>query len=116
MNLNLLFATEAAPADVPAWATMLPQVLIIGAFIAVFYFMMIRPQNKQRKAREQMLKDLKVGDRVKTIGGIYGRICELQESTITIEVGRDKVRLVFDRSAVGSLEGADPESEETLNS
>jgi preprotein translocase subunit YajC len=96
-------------------AQMIPSIGMILLLIVVFYFMIFRPQQKQRKAREKMLSELGVGTRVKTIGGIYGRICEMKDNTVTIEVGRDKVKLVFDRAAIGSVEGGDPESEDTLN-
>lgn len=96
-------------------AALLPQILIIVAFIAIFYFMIIRPQSKQRKAREKMLSELTVGNRVKSIGGIYGRISQIKDDTITVEVGHDKVKLVFDKAAISSVEGGDPEAEEKLN-
>ncbi|MDD3243818.1 MAG: preprotein translocase subunit YajC [Eubacteriales bacterium] len=96
-------------------AALLPNILIIVAFIAVFYFMIIRPQSKQRKAREKMLNELKVGDRVKSIGGIYGRISALKDNIVTVEVGHDRVKIVFDKSAISAVEGGDPEAEEDLN-
>lgn len=96
-------------------AALLPNVLIIVAFIAVFYFMIIRPQSKQRKAREKMLNELKVGDRIKSIGGIYGRIASIKDNIITVEVGHDRVKLVFDKAAISGVEGGDPEAEEDLN-
>jgi preprotein translocase subunit YajC len=77
----------------------------IVPLILVFYFMLWRPQSKQKKARAAMMKNMKVGDRVKTIGQMYGRIAEIKDNTVTIETGRDRVRLVFDRSAVSTIEG-----------
>lgn len=73
--------------------------------VVVFYFILWRPQSKQKKAREKMMKELKVGDRVKTIGQMYGRVAEIKDNTVTIETGRDKVKLVFDRSAISTVEG-----------
>jgi preprotein translocase subunit YajC len=71
----------------------------------VFYFLLWRPQSKQKKARAELMKNMKVGDRVKTIGQMYGRIAEIKDNYVTIETGRDKVRLVFDRSAISTVEG-----------
>ena len=82
-------------------STFLPLVLIV----VVFYFILWRPQQKQKKARAEMLKNMKVGDRVKSIGGIYGRIVEMKDDTITLETGRDKVKIVFDRAAISTVEG-----------
>lgn len=81
--------------------------LMIVPLILIFYFMMWRPQSKQKKARAEMMKNMKVGDRVKTIGGVYGRIAEVKDNYITIETGRDKVRIVFDRNAISTVEGGD---------
>lgn len=72
--------------------------------VVVFYFLLIRPQRKKDKAVKQMLADLKVGDRVMTIGGIYGTIASIKDNTITIAVGQDKVKLVMDRSAIRGLD------------
>jgi preprotein translocase subunit YajC len=80
-------------------------ILMILAFGLIFYFLLWRPQSKQKKARAEMMKSLKVGDRVKTIGMMYGRVAEIKDNTITIETGRDKVKLVFDRSAISTVEG-----------
>ena len=77
-------------------------VLTLG-FIAFFYFMIIRPQNKKEKRVNAMRKDLKVGDQVVTIGGIYGKIIKLKEDIVTIEVGADKTKLVVAKWGIGSL-------------
>ncbi|MGI5878881.1 MAG: preprotein translocase subunit YajC [Christensenellales bacterium] len=93
-------------------AVLVQMVLPIVALLAVFYFLLLRPQQKQQKKIREMLAGLKVGDRVKTIGGIYGRIVKIKdEDYITIEVGPDKVNLVFDRKAIGSVENVDVENE-----
>jgi preprotein translocase subunit YajC len=88
--------------------------LIFVPIILIFYFLMIRPQSKQKKAREQMMKNLKVGDRVKTIGQMYGRVAEIKDNTVTIETGRDKVKLVFDRSAISTVEGGSEDANADL--
>ncbi|MDQ0417514.1 preprotein translocase subunit YajC [Croceifilum oryzae] len=67
--------------------------------IAIFYFLLIRPQNKNRKQRNEMISSLKKGDKVVTIGGLHGTIVELNDQTITIKVN-DNTRLVFERAAI----------------
>jgi len=78
--------------------SMLPMILI---FVAVFYFLLWRPQSKQRKEREALLKALKKGDRVVTMGGVIGQIVDMNEHEITLRVdARKDVQLKFQRSAV----------------
>lgn len=93
-------------------AILVNMVLPIVALLAVFYFLLLRPQQKQQKKVKEMLSNLKVGDRIKTIGGIYGRIVKIKDvDYITIEVGPDKVNLVFDRKAISTVENVDAENE-----
>lgn len=72
------------------------------AIIAIFYFFMIRPENKKKKAIAEMRSALAVGDKVMTIGGINGKICSINGDLITIETGEDRVRIEFDRAAISS--------------
>lgn len=68
---------------------------------AVFYFLLIRPQQKRQKQRNQMLSELKKGDKVTTIGGLHGTIAELTDDTVVLRVN-DVTKLTFDRSAVNA--------------
>jgi preprotein translocase subunit YajC len=81
---------------------MLPQLLMFGAIILVFYFFMIRPQQKKAKDQKKFREELTKGMQVVTIGGLHGRLTAVNESTVEIEVDKG-VRLIFDKSAV-SLE------------
>lgn len=92
----------------------LSSVGLILVMVVVFYFILWRPQSKQKKARAELMKNMKVGDRVKTIGQMYGRIAEIKDNTVTIESGRDKVRLVFDRSAISTVEGGSEDTNADL--
>ena len=80
-------------------------ILMFVVLIAVFYFFMIRPENKRKKEAQQMRDSLKVGDNITTIGGIIGTICAVKENTIVIETGADRVRIEFTKWAV-STKGA----------
>ena len=75
---------------------------MIVVMIAVMYFMLIRPENKKKKAAEEMRSSLKVGDTITTIGGIVGTICAVKEQTIVMETGADRVRIEFTKWAVSS--------------
>ena len=77
-------------------------IVMLLVMVAVFYFMLIRPENKRKKEAEQMRDTLKVGDEVTTIGGITGTICAVKENTIVIETGADRVRIEFTKWAVSS--------------
>ena len=82
----------------------IPSLLLMVVMIVVFYFMLIRPQKKKDKAVKDMLAALKKGDRVCTIGGIYGTIANVSEKTITLTVGPQKVPMMFARWAIRSVE------------
>lgn len=77
----------------------LPLVLII----AVFYFFMIRPENKKKKQAAEMRNNLKVGDVITTIGGIIGTVCAVKDETIVIETGADRVRIEFAKWAISTV-------------
>jgi preprotein translocase subunit YajC len=81
---------------------MATQLLFFAAIFAIFYFLLIRPQQKQRKQRETMLAAVKKGDRVVTTGGLHGTVMGLNEHTVTLKVA-DQVKLEFDRAAIGRI-------------
>ncbi len=83
--------------------------MLIILMIALFAVMMI-PQRKREKKIKDMLANLKPGDRVRTIGGIYGTITAIKDDVVTISVGPDKVRLVFIRGAIASVEDSPVEN------
>ena len=92
--------------------TFLPMVLIF----VVFYFMLIRPQRKKDKKVKEMLNNLKAGDRVCTIGGIYGTIVGIKDDTVTLSVGRDNMSMVIARWGIRSVEEVSIENDaEALN-
>ena len=70
----------------------------------VFWFFLIRPQRKKDKEAQQMLKNLKVGDRICTIGGIYGTITRIKDDVLTVEVGDAKTQMVLARWAVKNID------------
>jgi len=74
---------------------------LIFIFI-IFYFLLIRPQQKRDKERKQMLGSLKEGDQIITIGGIYGKILDIKDDIITLEIG-DKVKIKVTRTAIGNV-------------
>ena len=83
--------------------------MLIILMIALFAVMII-PQRKREKKIKDMLANLKPGDRGRTIGGIYGTITAIKDDVVTISVGPDKVRLVFIRGAIASVEDSPVEN------
>ncbi len=78
---------------------MLPQLLMFGAIILVFYFFMIRPQQKKARDQKKFREELSKGMAIVTIGGMHGKLVAIDDEFITLEVDRG-VRLVFDKTAV----------------
>ncbi|MDQ0339520.1 preprotein translocase subunit YajC [Caldalkalibacillus uzonensis] len=76
--------------------------LPLALMFAIFYFLLIRPQQKRQRERNQMLANLQKGDKVITIGGLHGTIVDLTEEKVTLKVA-DNVRLTFERSAVNAV-------------
>ena len=115
MNLfsNVAYA-ESAEAVTTAGGDMLSMIIMIVAMVAIFYFLLIRPQRKKDKAVKDMLASLKVGDRICTIGGIYGTIAALKEDTVTLKVGSMENTVVFARWAIRSVENVKTENDATM--
>lgn len=76
--------------------------LYIVALFAILYFLMIRPQQQRQKKHQEMLKNVKVDDRVITIGGIYGTIVKIKDNSIVLRVA-DNVRIEFLKSAISQV-------------
>ena len=78
-------------------------IMMIVLMIAIFYFLMIRPENKRKKQAEEMRNSLKKGDWLTTIGGVYGRVVSITDRTVVIETSEDRVRVEFLKSAIGQV-------------
>lgn len=83
--------------------------LLIILMVAMFAIMII-PQRRRDKKVKEMLAALKPGDRVRTIGGIYGTISSIRDDVVVLAVGSDKVKLVFARGAISQVEDAGVEN------
>jgi preprotein translocase subunit YajC len=77
------------------------QILLFGGIFVVFYFFMIRPQQKKAKEAKKFIEELKAGDKVVTIGGAHVTIVTIREKTVLVEVDSSKgIRIVFEKSAI----------------
>jgi len=107
-NFQLLMGGVQAAGGEAGAGSLLTSFLPLIAIIAIFYFLIIRPQNKKRKETEKMLSALKKGDKVVTIGGLHGTVQNVKESTVVLKVD-DNVKLEFLRSAVSNVVTASKE-------
>jgi len=100
MSLFISDAHAQAAGAPPGGAT--GQLLILGVFVVVFYFLLIRPQQKRANEHKAMLAKLAPGDEVATGGGIIGRIVEINDAFVTLEIA-DGVHIKVQRAQVTSL-------------
>ncbi|HAV24040.1 MAG: preprotein translocase subunit YajC [Ignavibacteria bacterium GWA2_55_11] len=81
---------------------LMSNLLLFGTIIAIFYFMIIRPQQKREKERKAMLSALKKGDKVVTSGGIHGSVSGLDDKTVLVQIA-DNVKIKVDRGAITAV-------------
>ncbi|MBE6309487.1 MAG: preprotein translocase subunit YajC [Bacteroidales bacterium] len=104
--LTSIFLQEAAAASGSGMST----IIMIVLMIAIFYFFMIRPQNKERKRMRDFLDSLQVGSKVRTASGVYGKVKEIKDNVIILEIA-DNVKIKIDKNyIVGSAEAPVQES------
>ena len=96
--LNFLTTTTDAMGGMGSTVIML--VMMLG----VFYFMLIRPENKRKKEAEQMRSETKVGDEIVSIGGICGKVVHIKDEKVIIETSADQVRIELTKWAISSNE------------
>ena len=97
-----LFLTEATTTS--TGTGMFGSILTLGLMLVIFYFMLIRPENKRKKEAEEMRSAVKVGDRITTIGGIMGTVVHVKDDKFVIETGADQVRIELAKWALSSNE------------
>ena len=107
--LPLLMAPPSGGDGSPGSAIM--GFLPLVAIIAIFYFLILRPQNKKQKETQKMISALKKGDRVVTIGGIHGVIQSVKENTVIVKVD-ETVKLELNRGAISSVSSVAKEEKE----
>ena len=97
---QLIFAM--APQGGEGGGGLISTLIMFGAIFLIFYFMIIRPQQKRSKERDKLLSNLEKGDKVVTNGGIHGTIAGLEEKTALLNLG-DNVKITIERSAITSV-------------
>lgn len=104
LGISSAYAADAAPAAAAttpqgSFLSVLPMLII---FVAVFYFLLIRPQTKRSREQRQLLENLAMGDEVLTVGGIIGRITKLRDNYVALAIGKD-MEMVFQKNAIASV-------------
>ncbi len=82
-----------------AWGSFVPLLIMLG----IFYFLLIAPMRKRQKQQDQMIKDLKSGDTVLTVGGIYGTIVGIKDDRLTLRIA-DQVKVNVAKSSISGLD------------
>ena len=98
--VNFLDATTAQSGG------MMPTLIMMGVMVAVFYFLLIRPENKRKKEAEAMRSAVKTGDEITTIGGIIGKVVNVKDDKIVIETSSDQVRIELAKWAISTNDTA----------
>lgn len=78
-------------------------IIYLIAMVAIFYFLLIRPQKKRQRETANMLDNLQVNDEVVTAGGIKGNIVSIKEDSVIIETGADRTKITFEKSAISRV-------------
>jgi len=97
-GLTLLQQTSASNPT----GSLVSTIVTFGLVFVIFYFLIIRPQNKKQKQMQQMIAGVKKGDKVVTIGGVHGVVASVKESTVVVKVDESS-RIEFSKSAISSV-------------
>lgn len=97
--MNYLIAM-APPQGQDGGGSMVSTLIMFGAIFAIFYFMIIRPQQKRAKEKEKLISGIQKGDKVVTLSGIHGTVDTVEEKTVLLKVS-DTVKMKFEKSAIG---------------
>lgn len=97
--LSEAFAMAGNPAGKPGSAPGYEGIIMLVAMFAIFYFLLIRPQQKRAKQHKQLIENLKIGDPVVTAGGLHGKVAALQDTVVMLEVATG-VKIKVSRSSI----------------
>jgi preprotein translocase subunit YajC len=97
MHVYTLIA-QTPPSQPPAWSPL----IMMGGILLIFYFIVMRPQLKQRKEHQAMVKAVKKNDSIVTLGGLHGTIAHVKESTVVVRVD-DNTKVEIDRDALARV-------------
>jgi preprotein translocase subunit YajC len=99
--MEILLAMAPTP-DGQGGGSMISTLIMFGAIFAIFYFMIIRPQQKRAKEQKAMLEAVQKGDKVVLTGGMHGTIAGLEDKTVLVDAGNN-VKIKFERTAIAAV-------------
>ena len=99
---SLAYAMGAPGQGAPSQGADFSFIIVMAAIFAIFYFLLIRPQQKRQKELQEMINNLQHGDMVVTTGGIHGKIAALTDQIVTLEIA-DKVRIKVSRANIAAV-------------
>ena len=102
----MLYFLEETAADASAQGGLLGMLPMLLIMVGVFYFMLIRPENKRKKEAEQLRSNIKNGDKITTIGGVMGTVVDVKSDSFIIETSADQVRIEFAKWALSTNDTA----------
>ena len=100
--MEILLAMAPSPDGQGGGGSMISTLIMFGAIFAIFYFMIIRPQQKRAKEQKAMLEAVQKGDKVVLTGGMHGLIAGLEDKTVLVDVGNN-VKIKFERTAIAAV-------------
>lgn len=100
--MALIIAQQVALAQTDGSGGMMSTLIMFAAIFAIFYFMIIRPQQKRQKERDKMLSAIQKGDKVITSGGLHGTVAGIDDNIVLLQVA-DNVKMKFDKSAINTV-------------
>jgi len=100
--LNIFLAMAPPQGGDGGGGSLISTLIMFGAIFAIFYFMIIRPQQKRAKERDKLLSNIEKGDKIITSGGVHATIVGIEEKTVLIEIAPN-VKIKVERSAIGSV-------------
>ncbi len=106
------FLAEAATGTQAAGGGLLGMLPMLLIMVGVFYFMLIRPENKRKKEAEQLRSNIKNGDKITTIGGIMGTVVDVKSDSFVVETSADQVRIEFAKWALSTNDTAAEKAKE----
>lgn len=109
-QLTLLLAQAESPAGNPGGGLLGNPLVMMGLMVVMFYFLLIRPQQRQRKELQQRIDSLKNGDRVITTAGIHAIVHNIKDKTVTLKIA-DGTMVEFDKQAVATVHKKEGKSE-----
>ena len=95
-------AATGAAAGAPAGGGLFT-LIYLGAMVAIFYFLLIRPQKKRQREMANMLDSLQINDEVVTAGGIMGKIVSIKEDSVVVETGADRTKIKFEKNSISRV-------------